>query len=254
MSASPDPDMIELSLVLPAYNEAERLPRALDRYLADLPEDPARTEIVLVDDGSTDATSAVIAAAATRDPRVRALRIEHAGKGAAVRAGMLNARGRFVVFTDADGAYTAEQVQRVAAALSGAAVAIGARHCGSQEAESFARHLASRLYNRVMRGLIGLPYRDTQCGVKGFTQEAARAIFTKARVNGFAFDAEALLLAHQLRLRIAEVPVEVIHVPGSKVGVVRGAVQVLLDIWRVRCRIGTASTKSPGRAHSHPRG
>ncbi|HEV3012479.1 MAG TPA: dolichyl-phosphate beta-glucosyltransferase [Actinomycetota bacterium] len=225
--------MTRLSLVLPAYDEADRLPRALAAYLGWLPAD---AELVIVDDGSTDGTREITDGAAARDTRVRVLRSDHNhGKGYAVRVGILAAAGELIVFTDADGSYGPEQLERVVAALDRAPVAIGAR-LGSQAGTGspLLRRLASPAFNRVMRLLLGLPFHDTQCGLKGFRRDAAEAVFGRARVDGFAFDAEALLVAQRLAIEVVEVPVTAEDRQGSKVRVGGDALRMLADVWKVR--------------------
>jgi glycosyltransferase involved in cell wall biosynthesis len=224
-----------LSIVLPCLDEAERLPATLRAYLAHYPPGRAEVELLVVDDGSTDGTSAVADRAAVADQRVRVLRTtRNHGKGYAVRAGIRAAQGELVVFTDADGSYGPEQVDLVVAALAGAPVAIGARLGGQAGTGRPLRRLASRVFNRAMRLLLGLPFHDTQCGLKGFRQEAAAAIFRRARVDGFAFDAEMLLLARHLGLQVVEVPVRAAERPGSRVHLGGDALRMLLDVWAVR--------------------
>jgi dolichyl-phosphate beta-glucosyltransferase len=216
-----------LTLVLPCYNEAERLPRTLGTYLGRLPQSPSQVEVLVVDDGSTDGTSTVASTVADGDARVRVIRSEfHRGKGFAVRTGMLAAGGEFVVFTDADGSYRPEDVERIVAALADAPVAIGSRDLRAQ-ASSPTRQLASRLFNRAIRTILDLPFRDTQCGLKGFRRQAALELFGRARLDGFAFDAEVLYLARHLGLRVAEVSVRAEERDGSKVRVAVDALTML---------------------------
>jgi glycosyltransferase involved in cell wall biosynthesis len=224
-----------LSIVLPCLDEAERLPATLRAYLAHYPAGRAEVELLVVDDGSTDGTAAVADRVAGTDQRVRVLRTaSNHGKGYAVRAGIRAAQGELVVFTDADGSYGPEQVDLVVAALAGAPVAIGARLGSQAGAGRPLRRLASRVFNRAMRLLLGLPFHDTQCGLKGFRQEAAAAVFGRARVDGFAFDAEMLLLARHLGLRVVEVPVRAQERLGSRVHLTGDALRMLLDVWAVR--------------------
>jgi glycosyltransferase involved in cell wall biosynthesis len=230
--------MTALTVIFPCYNEAERLPVTLEAYLAHLSSAPGEVEVLVVDDGSTDATAAVAEAAAGGDPRVRVIRTgPNRGKGFAVRAGMLAADGDRVVFTDADGSYGPSEVDRVARALAGAPVAIGTRDPDAATGR-LARRVASRVFNRAMRVLLGLPFHDTQCGLKGFRREAARAVFGRARLDGFAFDAEALVLARRLGLAVAEVPVRAQERAGSKVRVLADGRRMLAQLWAVR-RVAT---------------
>jgi glycosyltransferase involved in cell wall biosynthesis len=241
-----------LTIVLPCFNEAGRLPGTLERYLAGFPEDPAAVEFVVVDDGSTDSTFAVAEKTAAGDPRVRVLRSEpNHGKGFAVRTGILSAEGALVVFTDADGSYGPEQVQRLVRALERAPVAIGSRAAALSGPDATGatglagvptprgpdpalRRAASRVFNFAMRRSLGLPFQDTQCGLKGFRREAARSLFGRARLNGFAFDAEILFLAHRLGYEVVEVPVRASDRDGSKVRLAVDALRMLVDVWSVR--------------------
>jgi glycosyltransferase involved in cell wall biosynthesis len=239
-----------LSIVFPCLNEAGRLPGTLERYLAAFPEDPDAVEFVIVDDGSTDSTAAVAEKTATGDPRVRVLRSDsNHGKGFAVRAGVLSAEGGLVVFTDADGSYDPEQVKRVIRALDRAPVAIGSRAGGPLETDPTAtppgeppeegpglalRRTASRVFNTAMQLTLGLEYQDTQCGLKGFRREEARELFSRARLKGFAFDAEILFLARRLGYQVVEVRVRPTDQDGSKVRLAVDALRMLSEVWSVR--------------------
>jgi glycosyltransferase involved in cell wall biosynthesis len=235
MTARPEAGS-SLSIVLPCFDEAERLPGTLAAYLAHFPPTRAEVELIVVDDGSSDGTSAIADQLAAADPRVRVVRTPHNhGKGYAVRVGIQAAQGELVVFTDADGSYGPEQLERVVATLARAPVAVGAR-LGSQAGTGspLLRRLASPVFNRVMRLLLGLPYHDTQCGLKGFRRDAAEALFQRARVDGFAFDAEALLVARRLGIEVVEVPVTAEDRQGSKVRLGGDALRMLADVWKVR--------------------
>jgi Glycosyl transferase family 2 len=155
-----------LTLILPCFNEAERLPDTLAALLAELPQGQGEVEVLVVDDGSTDETLAVGCAIATRDARVRVIHSRpNRGKGFGVRTGVLAARGELVVFTDADGSYGPGDIDRIVAALTAAPVAIGSRDAALVTGP-LVRRLESLLFNRVIQTLLCLPFRDTQCGLK----------------------------------------------------------------------------------------
>jgi dolichyl-phosphate beta-glucosyltransferase len=237
-----------VTVVLPCYNEAERLPGTLQALLGHLSATPGEVEVLVVDDGSTDATVEVAAAVAAVDRRVRVLSYRpNRGKGFAVRTGMLAARGELVVFTDADGSYRPSDLDRILAALAQAPVAIGARTGGTSG--PIARRAASRVFNLAIRGATGLSFGDTQSGLKGFRRAAAQQIFSRARVDGFAFDVEVLWLARQLRLEVAEVQVEALERPGSKVQMVADALEMLGEVWTVR---QARATRTHGAAGATP--
>jgi dolichyl-phosphate beta-glucosyltransferase len=224
-----------LSVVFPCFDEAERLPGTLAAYLAWFPPDRSQVELIVVDDGSTDGTTAIADQIAAADPRVRVVRTtRNHGNGYAVRTGVQAAQGEVVVFTDADGSYGPEQLERVVAALDRAPVAIGARLGSHAGAGPPLRRLASKVFNRVMRLLLGLPFSDTQCGLKGFRRGAAEATFRRARVDGFAFDAEALWIARRLGIEVVEVPVRAEERQGSKVRLGGDALRMVSDVWKVR--------------------
>ena len=238
-----------LSIVLPCLDEADRLPGTLAAYLAHFPPGRSEVELLVVDDGSTDGTSAIADQVAATDPRVRVVRTtRNHGKGYAVRTGIQAAQGELVVFTDADGSYGPEQLERVVAALDRAPVAIGAR-LGSQAGTGspLLRRLASPAFNRVMRLLLGLPFHDTQCGLKGFRRGAAEAVFQRARVDGFAFDAEALLVARRLGIEVVEVPVTAEDRQGSKVRLGGDALRMLADVCKVRRAAARSGDRNTNR-------
>jgi dolichyl-phosphate beta-glucosyltransferase len=237
--------MTRLSLILPCYNEAERLPATLAAYLSHLPSTPGTVEVVVVDDGSSDGTAAVAEAIAAGDPRVRVLGSSpNHGKGFAVRTGMLAAAGELVVFTDADGSYGPGELDRVVRALAEAPVAIGVRPSATATA-SFARLVASRGFNRLLQALLGLPFHDTQCGLKGFHQQAARAIFGRATLDGFAFDVEVLMLARRLGLAVAEVAVQAQQRAGSTVHLLGDSRRMLSEVWALRRTAATEHALQP---------
>jgi glycosyltransferase involved in cell wall biosynthesis len=225
--------MTDLTVILPCYNEAERLPSTLRTLLAHLSRTPGAVEVLVVDDGSTDPTATVAADVAAVDPRVRVLSYApNRGKGFAVRAGMLAAQGELIVFADADGSYGPDEIDRIVAALDRAPVAIGAR--SSACSAPLARRIASRGFNLAIRVLLELPFGDTQSGLKGFRRAAAREIFSRARLDRFAFDVEALWLARLLGLEVVEVAVRALERPDSRVQLLSDARRMLGEVWAVR--------------------
>jgi dolichyl-phosphate beta-glucosyltransferase len=222
-----------LTVILPCYNEAERLPGTLQALLTHLSDAPGEVEVLVVDDGSTDATATVAQAMAAADRRLRVLSYRpNRGKGFAVRTGMLAAEGERVVFTDADGSYRPSDLDRIVVALDQAPVAIGTR--AGRASGPVARRAASRVFNLVIRGALGLPFGDTQSGLKGFRRGAAQQIFSQVRVDGFAFDVEVLWLAQQLSLEVTEVRVQAIERQDSRVQLLADALEMLGQVWAVR--------------------
>ncbi|HCB33852.1 MAG TPA: glycosyl transferase family 2, partial [Acidimicrobiaceae bacterium] len=206
----------------------------------------AGVEIVVVDDGSTDGTTAA-AVAAGADLVVTL--DSNAGKGAAVRAGMLAARGRVRIFTDVDLAYPPSQLPALVAALAdGADVVVGnRRHRDTRRINSAprARAVASRLFNLGARVVLLGRHRDTQCGLKAFTAPAARHIFARTAVDGFAFDVEVLYLAEAAGMKVVDAPVVLDHVEETTVALVPSAFAVLRDLLGIRRRIAAGGYDAP---------
>lgn len=229
-----------LSVVVPAYNEADRLPPTLAAIRAHLDGAGEDYEVIVVDDGSSDATAATASGLCSSWPQLAVLRLEaNQGKGAAIRAGMLAARGELRLFSDADLSTPIEELPRLRAELGGRClVAIASRGAaGARIAvhQQWRREFMGRTYNRILR-LVVLPgIRDSQCGFKLFTQEAAIACFTPLRTVRFGFDAEVLLRARRHGWTIAEVPVSGWHhVEASRVHPVRDSSRMLWDLLRLR--------------------
>jgi len=230
-----------ISIVIPAFNEERRLPATLDAILDYLHgTDFTASEVLVVDDGSRDATSHVVQDYAGRHPEVRLLQNPgNRGKGYSVRHAMLEARGDWVLFSDADlSAPIAELDKLLAAARErGAQVAIGSRALDRSLInvhQSFFREYAGRIFNLCMRVVTGLGFWDTQCGFKLFDAQAAREIFRRQRLDGFSFDVEALFLAHKLGFRAIEVPVRWSHAEGTKVSMFADSLRMFSDLFRIR--------------------
>jgi dolichyl-phosphate beta-glucosyltransferase len=230
---------IQLSIVIPAYNEQARLPRTVLETIRWCTSRNINFELIIADDGSRDQTLALVRLFEESDARIRALACPHMGKGATIRVGMLNARGGFILFMDADGATPLNEIPKLLDALEkGHDVAIGSRvvqHPGEAEVKTpFYRHFIGRSFaffvNLLALGGIG----DTQCGFKMFRREAAAAIFSRQKTVGFAFDVEILFIARQLSLSVAEIPVNWTAQPGSKVNLVSDSIRMLWDVSRIR--------------------
>jgi dolichyl-phosphate beta-glucosyltransferase len=229
----------QLSLVVPAYNEARRLPPTLDRLRRYLDDAGESYEVIVADDGSDDGTADDVDRLAGEWPQLSVVRLPaNAGKGAAVRAGMLRARGGIRAFSDADLSTPIEELPRLRAELRGrCAVAIASRDLPDSDIEIHQpawREFMGRSYNRLLRTLVLPGIRDTQCGFKVFTAEAAEACFGPLRTERFGFDAEVLVRARRRGWTIAEVPVRWRHIEESRVGGIRDASRMLLDLLRLR--------------------
>lgn len=230
-----------LSIVVPAYNEQERLARSLPLIDAYIQRQKIETEVIVVDDGSIDGTSRV-ASEWLRGRRGLVLRhAENRGKGFAVRRGILAASGRFVLMTDADLATPIEEHGKLAAAVLDHEldVAIGSR--GLPESivegdEGPMRKIRTRVFNYLMRWMMGLSFRDTQCGFKLIDRERTRPLIERMVVDRFAFDVELLFLCMRFGLRVREIPVVWRHDPDSRVGLLVDPMRMLVDVARVRWR------------------
>lgn len=214
--------------MIPAYNEASRLPDTIRRVQAWLLTGNWHfREILIVDDGSRDDTAKLADEFAAASAEVRVLRNPgNRGKGYSVRHGMLEARGEWRLFTDADLSSPIEELDKLwAAASTGAEIAIGSRALDRSligvHQPGF-RETAGKFFNGVMRVMVGLNISDTQCGFKLFRGDAARAVFSRQKLERFGFDVEVLYIAKQLGYRTVEVPVRWNHVEGSKVGMLSG--------------------------------
>lgn len=229
-----------LSLILPAYNEARRLPASLLRCAEYLGERGLPAEIIVVDDGSTDGTphayATTVETAATRRVTFRYLPIAHAGKGAAVRAGVRAAAGDPIVFLDSDLTIPVEILDRFLPCLDGGAdVAIASRFVrGSVEDRPWWRRLMSATYRGLVRTIVPTGVKDTQCGGKAYTAEAARLLFGCQRLDGFAFDAEVLFIARLRGLRVVEIPFELHQRTDTTIDFLADAPRMLVDLFRIR--------------------
>ena len=236
MARSPEPF---LSIIIPAYNEETRLPRALESIATYAASKSFALEVLVVDDGSRDDTATAATRAAASWPAVRLLRNPgNRGKGYSVRHAMLEAAGRVALFTDADLATPIEEADQLLEALeAGHDVAIGSRALRPELIEvhqSRMREAVGKIFNLLVRMFTRLPFRDTQCGFKLFRREAARAVFGRQQIDGFGFDVEVLYLARKFGYRVAEVPVRWSHDQDTKVRMFSAGARMFADLWRIR--------------------
>lgn len=239
-------DPASLAIVLPAYNEAERIGPALDElfgYLVGSHGLPRPIEVLVVDDGSTDATAQLVqmrpeAVAALPGISLRVLTVPHGGKGAAVRAGMLAADADLVVFTDADMATPPDQLPLLVAALAGHDVALGSRiqpdGSDMRATQPAYRRLLGKAFHLLASIWVVGPVKDTQCGFKGFTRAAAQDLFGRQRITSIVFDVELIYLARRRRYRLSIVPIRWFDVRGSRMRAsARIALRVAWDLFRI---------------------
>jgi dolichyl-phosphate beta-glucosyltransferase len=231
---------VDLSIVIPAYNESKRITPTLERISAFLEPRGTRYEILVVDDGSSDGTADLVDDLAERIPHLRVIRSRpNRGKGAAVRTGMLEARGLVRIMCDADGSMPPEEMPKLLARLGrgDTDIAIGSRYAdgaATAETQPLYRRLWSRLCNRVVQKTLVPGIRDTQCGFKAFTAIAAEDLFSRARIDGWAFDLEILALARRREYGIAEVGVSWTDDKRSKVNPVKDLIKVVREAVTIR--------------------
>lgn len=232
--------LVFLSIVVPAFNEERRLPQTLDKILAYLAKHKRSSEVVVVDDGSRDATAEVAEGFAKLHKQVRVLRNPgNRGKGYSIRHGVREAAGEWILFTDADLSAPIEELEKLFRAIEehGAQVAIGSRALDRSLIgvhQSWFRENAGRLFNLLMRIIVGLPFWDTQCGFKLFRRDAAQEAFGRGVIDGFGFDVEVLYIARKLGHKIVEVPVRWDHADGTKLHMTGDSAKMFADLLRVR--------------------
>lgn len=229
----------DLSIIIPSYNEEARLPGTLQRIAEYLPTLKLRTEVLVVDDGSTDRTAAV---AESFHGKLTGLRVlsngTNRGKGYSVRHGMLEAQGDMVLFTDADLSAPIEEAEKLLGPLNnGYDVALGSRAMDRSlisTRQSIFRETAGIIFNKIVRMVLRLPFVDTQCGFKAFRRERCRIIFEQQRIEGFGFDPELLYLARHYGLLAIEIPVRWGHSEATKVNMLGDSLKMFADIFTIR--------------------
>jgi len=237
-------DLPYLSIVVPAYNEAQRLPPTMTALAEFFREFTRSYEVLVVVEQSTDGTLEIAAGLAAQQAHFQVIdNGPQRGKGHAVRAGMLRARGEIVFYMDADLSVPLAEVTAFARAFEEKPevdVLVGNRqHAASRitRRQSPLRESMGQIFNRILKALLPVGLRDTQCGFKAFRGAVAREIFSRQTIDGFAFDVEVLLLAERLGCVIEDRPVQWINSPESKVRIIRDSLRMLLDTWRIRARV-----------------
>ena len=231
-----------LSIVIPAYNESLRVGKTLEDVRKYAASKPFETEVVLVDDGSSDGTQEIFREFQSLWPETRVLCNEvNRGKGHSVRRGVLEARGKVILFTDADLSAPIEEADKLLAALESqsADAAIGSRALDRKLIgvhQPWRREYAGRCFNLFVRLFTGLRIHDTQCGLKLFRRDSTRRAFELQRVERFGFDPEVLFLIQHFGGKIVEVPVRWNDNPATKVHFLRDSTRMLLDLVALRCR------------------
>jgi len=229
----------DYSIIIPAYNEAKRLAPTLDKVLSFARAQRWKFEVIVVNDGSRDNTADIVATYSRSNSQVRLIENPgNRGKGYAVKNGMLNARGRILLMSDADLSSPIEEASKLFDAIErGADVAIGSRWLDPSTQtvrQPWYRQLFGRVFNMLIRVILGLGQKDTQCGFKAFSRSSAQLLFRMQRIERWGFDPELLFLSHRFHLTVREVAVEWAHDPASKIRPFRDAFNILSDVIQVR--------------------
>jgi glycosyltransferase involved in cell wall biosynthesis len=228
-----------LSIVIPAYNECLRIESTLERVMSCVRDCNWDAEVLVVDDGSTDETAAIVQRWMQTNPRLHMVKNPgNRGKGYSVRNGLLQSAGEIVMFTDADLSAPMEEAERLMAAIdAGADVAIGSRWLDKQRQtihQPLYRRFFGRCFNWVTRRIMGLPFKDTQCGFKAFKREAAQVIFRLQTIERWGFDPEILFIARKLKYTIVEVPVTWGHDERSRMSYLKDGMKMLEEMVEIR--------------------
>lgn len=231
--------MPKYSIIIPAYNESARLGATLDRVLAYVVAERWDVEVIVVNDGSRDGTAGLVREYAQRYPQLRLLENPgNRGKGYSVRNGMLNAAGEILLFSDADLSAPIEEAPKLFAAIqSGADVAIGSRWLRPElqtHRQSLLRQFYGRAFNLLLKSLLGLNFKDTQCGFKAFTRPAAQKIFAQQKIERWAFDPELLFLARRHQLKVVELGVAWAHDEGTRINPLRDGMRMFGEVLKIR--------------------
>jgi dolichyl-phosphate beta-glucosyltransferase len=227
------------SIVIPAYNEAQRLPATLERILAYTSAQQWNVEIIVVNDASRDNTSEIVRSFAAKDSRLHLLENPgNRGKGYSVRSGILSARGQIILFTDADLSSPIEEASKLFRAIDdGADIAIGSRWLRAEtqtKRQPFHRQIMGRVFNALLRLTLGLRFKDTQCGFKALKRSAAQAVFPLQRIERWGFDPEILFLARKFGFRVEEVPVAWADCGGTRIHPLTDGARTFREMLHIR--------------------
>ncbi len=230
---------VSYSVILPAYNESARIAATLDRILAHAAQHSWNVEVIVVNDGSSDDTAKIVREYAGKHPVLRLLENPgNRGKGYSVRSGMLDAKGEILLFSDADLSSPIEEADKLFAAIAeGADIAIGSRWVDRRlqiRRQPMHRRLMGRMFNLALRVILGLQFKDTQCGFKAFTRQSAQAIFPVQKIERWGFDPELLYLARKFGFTVREVPVAWSHREGTRIHPFRDGIRMFGELLKVR--------------------
>jgi glycosyltransferase involved in cell wall biosynthesis len=230
---------VTYSIIVPAYNESARIGPALQKALVYAAGRGWNAEVIVVDDGSTDNTVEIARRYALQHPALRLLENPgNRGKGYSVRNGMLHAHGDILLFSDADFSSPIEEAEKLFTAIAdGADIAIGSRWLRTDlqiRKQPFYRQLFGRMFNLALRLVLGLHFKDTQCGFKAFSRRAAQAIFPLQSIERWGFDPELLYLAKKFDFKVAEVPVVWLHRDGTRLNPLRDGIRSVGEMFKIR--------------------
>jgi glycosyltransferase involved in cell wall biosynthesis len=230
---------LRYSIVIPAYNESRRIVPTLEKVLAYIAQQRWDAELIVVNDGSRDDTADIVRRFAEKNPTIRLIENPgNRGKGYSVRNGMLHAQGELLLFSDADLSSPIEEAVKLFKVIEeGADVAIGSRWLRAElqtERQPFYRQLFGRVYNLILRVVLGLKFKDTQCGFKAFTRRAAQAVFPRQRIERWGFDPELIFLAQRQQLKVVEVPVKWAHDDRGTISPLRDGTRMFLEVMKIR--------------------
>jgi glycosyltransferase involved in cell wall biosynthesis len=245
-------DDCRYSIVIPAFNESARIGTTLDKVLRYIAQRDWNAEVIAVNDGSRDNTAEIIQEFAAKRPTLRLLQNPgNRGKGYSVRNGMLHARGQVLLFSDADLSSPIEEAEKLFTAVEqGADIAIGSRWLQSElqtQRQPLYRQLFGRIFNLLLRTILGLKFKDTQCGFKAFSRHAAQTIFPLQRIERWGFDPELLYLARKFGLVVAEVPVAWAHSTGTRISPLRDGSRMFFEMLKIRWNALTGKYAAPPR-------